>query len=183
MAALVAAALASVGDRPAHLAAILADRFRPAIVILAALVALAAATALAATAGTLLAPMLTPEAARLLLALALALQGGGALWPGKPPERLDGWRLGGFLTTASGLFILAFGDGVQFVVAALAAGRGSPVLATIGATSGGTAIAAAAALLGERAWLALPLTIARRTIAALFLLAAALLAVSALRLV
>jgi putative Ca2+/H+ antiporter (TMEM165/GDT1 family) len=183
MAALVAAALAGIGDRPAHLSAILADRSRPGVAILAALVALAAATALAAIAGTLLAPMLTPEAARLLLALALALQGCGALWPGKPPERLDRWRLGGFATATLGLFILAFGDGVQFVVAALTAGGGSPILAAAGATIGATATITAAALLGERGWLRLPLNPVRWTIAALFLVLAAILALQALHLV
>lgn len=183
MAALVAAALAGIGDRPAHLAAILADRFRPAVVILAALVALTAATALAAFAGTLLAPMLTPEAARLLLALALALQGSGALWSGKPPERLDRWRLGAFATATFGLFIFAFGDGVQFVVAALTAGRGSPILAAAGATIGATAVIAAAAMLGERSWIKLPLKRSRWAIATLFLVIAATLALQAVHLV
>lgn len=184
MAALVVAALAQIGDRPAWLAAILADRYRaPGTVIVAALIALAAAGGIAAALGAVLAPKLTPEAKQLLLALAVALQGAGALWPGKSPERLDGWRLGAFLTATLGLFILLFGDGVQFVVIALAARTEVPALAAIGATLGGLVPIAAAAVLGERGWTALPLVMAKRAIGGLFLLAALWLALGALRLV
>ena len=113
MAALVAAALAQVGDRPAWLAAILADRYRASgLVIAMAALALFAAAGIAAAMGVLLAPKLTPEAKQLFLALALLFQGGGAMFPVKAPDRLTGWRLGATLTSLSGLFILAFGDGV-----------------------------------------------------------------------
>lgn len=183
MAALVVAALAQVGDRPAWLAAILADRYRrPGVVIVAAAVALAAASGIAAALGALLAPKLTPEAKQLLLALALLLQGGGAVFAVKSPERLDGWRLGAAATATLGLFILLFGDGVQFVVAALAARTPVPALAAVGATLGGLVPLAAAALLGERGWTALPLVAARRAIGALFVLAALWLGLGALRL-
>lgn len=184
MAALVAAALAGVGDRPAWLAAVLADRYRSTgTIIIGAMLALAAASGIAAALGALLAPQLTPEAKQLMLALALALQGSGAWWVGKPPERLDGWRLGAFLTSALGLFILQFGDGIQFVVLTLAARTPVPALAALGATLGGLVPVAVAAVLGERAWTALPLLTLRRAIAAVFLLAALWLALDALRLV
>ena len=184
MAALVAAALAGIGDRPPWLAAILADRYRaPGLVLAAVALALAAAGGMAATAGALLARQLTPEARRLLLALALILQGAGAAWRVKPPDRLVGWRLGALGTSFAGLFILCFGDGLQFVVAALAARSPVPALAAVGATLGGLAAVAPAALLGERAWLRLPLVTARRVIGALFLLAGVVLALGALRLI
>lgn len=183
MAALVAAALAQVGDHPVWLAAILADRYKPFAVITAAALALVAAAGIAATAGALLAPMLTPGAAQLLLALALAAQGGGALLSVKPPERLGDWRLGGFATSLLGLFILFFGDGVQFIVLALSARSGAGWLAAGGAAIGSLAVIAPAALLGERAWLGLPLRPLRLGIAALFLLIAAVLALGALRLI
>lgn len=184
MAALVAAALAQVGDKPAHLAAILADRYKaPGVVITAALLALAGASGIAAAGGALIAPQLTPEARQLLLALALLLQGAGALWPTKPPERLTGWRLGAFVTSLLGLFILLFGDGVMFVVVALAARSDAAAFAAVGATLGGLAVLAPAALLGERGWNRLPLATARRVIGALFLLGAVWLGLGALRLI
>ena len=184
MAALVAAVLAGIGDKPAWLAAILADRYRrPGVVIAAAAIALAAASGLAATFGGVLGPKFTPEAKQLMLALALLLQGGGGFWPVKSPERLDGWRLGAFATSLLGLFILAFGDGVQFIVLTLAARTPLPWLAAIGGAAGTLAVVVPAALLGERGWTALPLARARQVIAALFLLAGAVLTMQALALV
>lgn len=184
MAALVVGALASIGDKPAWLAAILADRFRaPGLVIAAALLALLAAGGLAAAAGALIGPRLTPEARLLMLALSLLLQGGGALGRVKPPERLDGWRIGAFVTALLGLFILAFGDGIQFVVATLAARTPLPWLAAVGGALGCLVPVSTAAILGERDWLALPLHRARLAIAALFLLAGTVLALQALGLV
>ena len=183
MAALVAAALASVGDRPPWLAAILADRHRSiATVLVAALLALALASGLASAAGALLAPRLTPEAKLLMLALALLFQGAGSLTRGKPPERLEGWRIGGFATALLGLFILVVGDGVQFIVATLAARTPLPWLAAIGGAAGSFAVVAVAATLGERGWLALPLRRARVVIGAGFLTIGALLALKALAL-
>ena len=182
MAALVAGALAQVGDRPAWLVAILADRYRPAPVLLAAALALLAAGALAAAAGALLSPQLTPEAKRLLLALALLLQGGGTVFAVKPPERLDRWRLGAFGTAFLGLFILHFGDGLQFITAALAARSSAPWLAAAGATIGALAVLTPAAVLGERGWTQLPLVRARRVIGAVFVLIGLVLGLGALRL-
>jgi putative Ca2+/H+ antiporter (TMEM165/GDT1 family) len=183
MAALVAGVLAQAGDRTAWLAAILADRYRPATVIAAAALALGAAGALACAASLLLAGKLTPEASRLFLALALMLQGAGGLVRAKAPDRLTGWKIGGFATGLLGLFILAFGDGLQFIVLSLAIRADLPATAAIGATLGSLAVIAPAALLGERAWLALPQLAFRRVAAALFLLAGVGLALSALRLV
>ena len=184
MAALVAAALAQVGDRIPWLAAILADRYRrPLTIIAAAALALALAGAIAATFGTLLAPRLTPEAKQLFLALALLLQGSGVVGRIKPPDRLEGWHLGAAATAFLGLFILAFGDGVQFIVLALATRTAMPWLAVIGATVGSLAIVAPAAILGEAEWLRLPLVVARRVVSTLFLLAGAWLALGALRLI
>ena len=183
MAALVAGALAQLGDRPAMLAAILADRCRrPGIVVAAAALALLAAGLLAAAGGRLLIGRLTPEAGRLFLGVALLFQGAGGLWPVKPPERLEGWRLGAFGTASAGLFILFFADGLQFIVLALAARADLPWAAAVGATAGGLAVLAPAAILGERGWTALPLPTLRRIASALFLVAGLGVALSALRL-
>lgn len=184
MAALVVAALAQVGDRPAWLAAILADRYRkPWLVIAAAALAIAAAAALSAAAGAWIAPRLAPNARQLLLALALAFQAAGTVRLAKQPDRLAGWRLGAAATSFAGLFILAFGDGLMFIVLALAARSPMPVLAAVGATLGSLAVIAPAALLGEAACLNLPMLPARRAAGALFLLAAIMLALGALRLI
>lgn len=184
MAAMVAAALAAIGDRLAWLTAILADRYRrPAPVLVAAALAVLAASALASVGGALLAPRLTPEAKLLMLALACGFQGAGVFGRVKPPERLAGWRLGGFLTALIGLFILAFGDGAQFIVVTLAARTTLPWLAAVGATIGTVAVLTPAALLGEAAWLALPLRGLRIAAGAAFLITGVVLALQALRLV
>lgn len=169
MAALVVAALAQVGDRTAWLAAILADRYRaPLRVILMAALAIALASAAATLGGTLLAPRLTPEARQFFLAVSLVVLGAGALVRTRAPDRLAGWRLGATATSLVGLAILAFGDGIQFVVLALAARSTMPWLAVVGATIGSLAAIVPAVLLGERGWLALPLRRARVAIGVLF---------------
>ncbi|MEH3158245.1 MAG: TMEM165/GDT1 family protein [Sphingomonas taxi] len=184
MAALVAAALAQIGDRPAWLAAILADRYRaPLLVAAMAMAALLAAGLIAAFAGILLAPRLTPEARQLFLALALLFQGAGAAFAVKAPDRLERWRLGAALTSLIGLFVLAFGDGVQFIVVALAARADMGWLAAVGATIGSLAVIAPAALLGEAAWIALPLRRVRGIVGVVFVLAALWLGLDALRLI
>ena len=184
MAALVAAALAQVGDRTAWLAAILSDRYRkPQLVILAAAFALLLAGSLAVAGGIAVAPLLTPNARQLMLALALILQGGGALLPVKAPDPLRGWRTGAVATTMLGLFILAFGDGIQFIVVALALRSAVPMLAAVGATIGSLVVIVPAAVLGEAAWTALPLVAARRIIGGLFIVAALWLGLGALGLI
>lgn len=184
MAALVAAALAQIGDRPAWLVAILADRYhKPLAVLAAATLAIVAASMIAVAGGVLLAPMLTPAARQTLLALALLLQGGGAILPVKGPERLDRGRLGVMGTSFLGSFILAFGDGLQFVVLALAARSPTPWLAPVGAGLGVLAVFAPAALLGEREWTAMPLGKGRIAIGVVFVLVGLLVGLGALRLI
>lgn len=184
MAALVAAAFAQVGDRTAWLAAILSDRSgRPGLVIMAAAAALLTASGIAAAGGALMAPLLTPNARQLMLALALILQGGGTLLPAKAPDPLRGWRIGAAATAVLGLFILAFGDGIQFIVVTLAARSPVPALAAIGATIGSLAVIAPAALVGEDTWRGLPLAPIRTAIGIVFVIAGAILALGALRLI
>ena len=169
MAAFVAAILAQLADRTPWLAAILADRYRPAPVIAACVPALAAVYAIGVVGGALLATRMTPEAKQLLLAMALVLAGGSAAFAAKAPDRLEGWRLGGFGTTLAGIFVLALGDRTQFVAFALAARTPVPALAAIGATLGSLAVVVPAALIGERRWRRLPLAGLRWTSGALLL--------------
>jgi putative Ca2+/H+ antiporter (TMEM165/GDT1 family) len=184
MAALVAAALAQIGDRTPWLAAILADRYRqPWLVIAMAALAMFAAGAIAAAAAALIATRMTPEAKQLFLALALLLQGAGSLTAAKAPDRLPGWRLGAALTSAIGLFILGFGDGIQLIVLAFAARTSVPWFAAVGAALGSLAVITPAAMLGEAAWLALPLRPARLVIAIGFVVAGIWLGLSAVALI
>lgn len=183
MAALVAAALAQWGEKTAWLAAILADRFRPRVVIAGAAVALAANYALAAAAGSIAAPMLTPEAKLLLLGSALVIAGSAAPFAPKRPDPIAGWRLGGFATAALGLSIMAFGDSVQLLTAALAARSPVAPLAGVGATLGSLAVVAPAALLGEAGWRRLPLSALRWGAGALLIVTGLTLALSGLRLI
>ncbi len=184
MAALVLGALCQAGDKTPWLGAILADRFRrPAIVIAAAALALAFNYVLGVIAGRLIAPMLTPEARLLLLALALVLAGLSTTFRSRTPDRLGGWRLGAFGTSVLGLAIMIFGDRMQFVVVALAADSELPWLAAVGATIGGLAVAAPAAILGEKQWLKLPQRAIRIGTAVVLTTAGVVFGLSALRLI
>lgn len=158
MAALVLGALTQLGDRTPWLAAILADRYRSTgTLLVAASIALPVNNAVGTIGGLLVARLLTPAAKLLLLALALVLAGVTVNIGGKGPDRLAGWKLGAFGTSVLGLAILAFGDRMQFVTAALAARTALPWAAPVGATLGALAVCAPAILLGEARWLQLPL--------------------------
>ena len=183
MAALVLGAATQASDRTPWLAAILAERLGRAAAIFGLLVSLAANYTIGVMGGRLLAPMMTPEAKLLLLALALVLAGVGTGWRVKRPEALEGWRLPGGITATLGLFIMAFGDRMQFIVAALAARTDLPWAAAVGATIGAGLVGAAAAMMGERAWTALPLRAVRLAAALLLTFAGVVLGLSALRLI
>lgn len=183
MAALVLGALTQASDRTPWLAAILADRLGRAATIVALVLALALNYTVGVVGGRLLAPLMTPEAKLLLLALALLLAGLGTGWRVKRPDALEGWRLPAPLTAFLGLAIMAFGDRMQFVVAALAARTDLPWAAAIGATLGAGLVGAAAASMGEAAWLKLPLRAVRLAAAGILTLAGVVLGLNALRLV
>jgi putative Ca2+/H+ antiporter (TMEM165/GDT1 family) len=184
MAALVLGAICQAGDKTPWLAAILADRFRTrGLVIAATAIGLAANYALGVAGALLIAPLLTPNARLLLLALALVLAGVSTTLRGTSPDRLENWRLGAFGTSAIGLAIMIFGDRMQFVVVALAAGSPLPWLTAIGATIGALAVAAPAAVIGERQWLALPQRTIRWASAVLLVVAGLVFGLSAARLI
>jgi len=180
--AFLVAVLTQLGDRPAWLTAILADRFgRPLLVALAAGLGHAAGNALAVLGALWIAPMLTPEARALLLAVALLYGGLFALVPERAPERLDTWRLGPLLVPLLGIFILAFGERTQFLTFAIGA-RSMPWFAAVGAAFGALAVAFVAAALGERAWRRIPFRGFRVLTGLLFLVAGAIVGLGALRL-
>jgi putative Ca2+/H+ antiporter (TMEM165/GDT1 family) len=180
--AFVAALLTQIGDRSPWLVAILADRYaKPFTVAFAALLAHAIGNAVAGLGGVLVAPMLTPNARQLLVALALGFAAVGALWRMRPPDRLEGWRLGAWLTPLLGVFILALGESTQFFTLVFAAQSGW--LAIVGATLGAGSVNVAAALLGEQAWRRMPIRGFRIGFGLLALAGAAVLAAGALRLI
>lgn len=176
MPALVAGLLLGVGDRTSWLAAMLADRSgKPFRILAAAALAFAAGNAAAAQASLLL-PLMSPNASALLLAIALGVAAIGAFWPAARPTSFAAWPA--FL----GLFVLGFGEGMQFVTCALANRAPVPAFAAIGATLGTLAALAPAVALGEAAWLKLPLQPIRIASGAILLLVALILAAGALRL-
>jgi len=180
--AFLLAVLTQLGERPALLSAILADRYgRPLTVALAAGLAHAGGNALAALAGMSMAPILTPNAQSLLLAIALLMAGFGGLWPVKPPGRLEGWRLGALFTPLLGVFIVALGDRTQFFTLALAT-RGELWFAAAGAALGAFGVCFVAAILGELSWRGIGFGKLRAGVGLLFLAAGAWMALGALRL-
>lgn len=184
MAAIVLGAITQLSEKTPWLAAIFADRFRrPALVVLAAVLALVFNYAIGVAAGLAVAALLTPEARLLLLALALVLAGAGTGFRFKRPDALEGWRTGPAFTSIAGLAIMAFGDRMQFVVAALAARSSLPWAAMVGAVIGAAAVNVVAVALGEAAWLRLPLKGLRIAAAAVLLIAGVVIGVNALRLV
>ncbi|WP_448663078.1 TMEM165/GDT1 family protein [Sphingomonas sp. CJ20] len=181
--AFLLAVLTQIGDRPAMLTAILADRYRrPLLVALLAAIAHGTGNALAAVGGSVAAPMLTPNARSLLLALALGFAGGAGLWPMKAPARVARWKLGAVAGPLIGVFALGLGERTQFLTFAIAAG-GLPWFAAIGATLGSLGVAFVAAVLGESGWQALPQGAVRTGIALLLLAAAAYIGLGAVGLV
>jgi len=184
MAALVAALVVEATDRTPWLIAILADRFaKRATVIIAALLALATGFTLVAIGGALIGARLIPEARQLFLALALLNAGISAFFPIKAPDRLTGWRVGAVATTFFGVFILALGGRTQFIVMALAERGAQPALAAIGATLGALAVVMLAALSGEAARRALPITALRVVTGIVLSVMGVILALGALRLI
>jgi len=182
MAALVAALLTQTTDRSAWLAARLGTRFTsPAAVIAGLALALALVNAIAAAGAMLVAPLLTPNARALLVALALVSAGGAALVRAKPPA--ETFRGGAFVAALAGGLALGIGDRTQFIVFALAARTPIPALPAIGATLGGLAVLIPAALAGERTYVALPQRAIRLPIAVLLLVAGAIIGLGALRLI
>lgn len=184
MAALVLGAITQASDRTPWLAAILADRFgNRSLVFAAAAVALALNYGVGVAAGVAITAFIIPEAKLLLLALALVLAGLGTGWRAKAPDRLSGWRIGPLVTSVAGLSILAFGDRMQFVVAALAGRSALPWAAAVGATLGALAVTGVAVALGEKGWLVLPLRAIQLVSAGVLTVAGLVVGVVALRLV
>jgi putative Ca2+/H+ antiporter (TMEM165/GDT1 family) len=181
--ALLGALLAETGGPLQRLTLALTVRYeRRAAVLGGMLLAVTLVSALAALLGSWVAPLLTPNPRLLLLAMALAATGGGMLLPVREPDSLACWKIGAFWTSMLGLFILAAGDGSQFLVLAISAKTGDMLLTTIGSTLGLAAACVPVVMLGRQFFDALPLRLVRRVGGGLLLLLAGSLAVQALQL-
>lgn len=179
--ALVAVLLAGVSDRPPLLAAILSGRLGRGAVW-GAILAQVVGFALAAIGGMLVAPILTPNARDLMLAVALIAAATAVPIPARIKDRLDRWRLPPVLTGLLGMAVLTLGDRSQFLVFALVARTPDPVTGTIGASLAGTVLLLGAATLGERDWQKLPFAAIRIVATLLLALTGAILGLGALRL-
>ena len=183
VASFVAAFLGEWGDKTQLLLAILAARTgRPGTAFAGVALAVLAASLFAGFAGAALVGMIPIRAAGLLVALALGFAGITGLFRRKMPDP-------GSLTLPlfAAAFIMALaaqvGDRTPFITFALAARFDAPMLAAAGATAGALAACVPAALLSDTLAKTAPLRAIRLVGAALFLLAAAGTALSALRLV
>lgn len=181
--ALLGCLLGEIGDKGQLLTLALATRFQRDGAVIAGVVAAAIANAaIGAVAGAFLAPMLGSDARLLFLALALLFLAIGMAWPVRQPDPLANWRLGPFLTSALGLFILGFGDGAQFLILGVATRTADPVLAGAGGAIGIIAATVPAVLLRDALFKGLPIRAIRLGGGLLMLLIGFAVAVSALHL-
>ncbi len=181
MAALVAALLIRATDRSTGYVATVAERSgRTGAVLLGIVLALLVTQSIAAIAGAMVAPHLTLNAQRLMVALALLSAGFGAIWRGKELKRNAGRRP--LIGVAATLISAGLTDSTQFTTFAIAAG-GIAGLAAAGGVIGSVVVLGAAALAGAQVWSGLPDRPARYVIGGILLAVGAWLAVSALRLI
>lgn len=182
--ALLGCLLGEIGDKSQLLALVLATRFdRDGAIIAGVVVAAVANAALSAAAGAWIGPMMGADARLLFLALSVLFLGAGMVWRVTPPDPLARWRIGPFLTSALGLFILGFGDGPQFLILGIVTRTGDPVLAAIGGAAGIVAALVPVVLLRQRLLSILPIRAIRLAGGALLLATGAIVALQATALV
>ncbi len=182
--ALLGCLLGEMGDKSQLLVLALATRFnRNGAVIAGVAVAAILNAIISATAGAFLAPMLAGNARLLFLALSVLFLGIGMFFKVNRPDTLEGWKLGAFLTTALGLFIIGFGDGPQFLILGIATRTADPILAAAGGATGVILGALPVILLRERFYALFPLRAIRAGGGALMLLIGALVFLAALDLI
>ncbi|MDB5682409.1 MAG: hypothetical protein JWM38_828 [Sphingomonas bacterium] len=181
--ALLAVALAEVGDKTQLLAILLAVRFgRPAPILAGIAVAALANSLIAAIGGALVAGMVPFRAITLMLAVALLSAGAGSLMRQKPPKVGIYDRLGPFAASAVAFFILEFGDKSQFLTFAVAARAQVPMLAAAGATIGILLASVPAVMLGDALPRTVPIRVIRVGIGILFVVIGVIVGLGALRL-
>ena len=134
---------------------------------------MARATRVAALPGSATAPLLTPNAQALFLAVALFIGGSARLWPVKPPDAARGLatrrRCSPAFSACSSSRSAARPNSSRWRFAV----RGQPWFAAAGATAGAFAVAFVAAVLGELAWMRIRFRGFRIVTGLLFLVAGA----------
>jgi putative Ca2+/H+ antiporter (TMEM165/GDT1 family) len=144
-------ALSELGDKTLLLAFSLAGRFRrPGMVMAGIFVATLANHALASSLGAWVAAQVPARMMAAVLAATFIAFGVWALRPDRDDEDERPGRFGPFVSTVILFFLAEMGDKTQLATLALAARFGSPVLVTIGSTSGMVAADGLAVLLGEK---------------------------------
>lgn len=183
VASFVAAFLGEWGDKTQLLVAALAARTqRPGLAFAGVALGAIASSFMFASAGGSLAPMMSPRATGLFLAIALVLAGLTGLVKRREPKtgslRLP-LILAGFIMALAAQLM----DRTPFITMALAARFDAPLLAAAGASAGSLAALLPAAMLRAAFAGNAPVRAVRLTGSGLFLLAGIAMGLSALRLV
>ncbi len=181
---LISVFFAEIGDRSQILTLALAMRFREDVSVLAGLaLATLLNCALAAFIGSFIDMYVSEEPLRLFTAVAYIMAGSGMLLWRRKTDVLENWKLGAFMTSFLGLFILQFGDKSQFLIAVNAANTPLWGFAMAGGAAGIMAACAPLVFLGQRATASLPIPMVRRIAGIVMLLWGVILALGAFKLI
>lgn len=169
--AFVAVLLGSFGGRDQLIVAQVSGASRRGPGVLCAAIASATLSAVVmALAGQAVSTMLPGPGKTMLVAIALLFASLELAWPVKQARAKEPTR-----SVAAILIVLVvkqFGDGARFLVFAIAAATGAPLLAGLGGAAGGTLALLAAWALGEQDLARLPMRPLRLALAGIALLAA-----------
>lgn len=150
--ALIACFLAELPGGSPRLAAVLGERYRAVLSVLAGLVAAQILmVGVSVCAGVLLAPTLNAQAQGAMLALSLTLAA-LAMARVAPLKRMEAWRTGAFLTAFLGQIRLGLSESAGFIAFALALQGNAAGAVAVGAAIGMIAPGFIAMALGERDW-------------------------------
>ena len=176
--AIVATLLAATGGRDQRMAANLSAKLGPSIGLLVILwLTCAASAAIAAAVGAGMAQLFAPAGKQMFVALALLLGAVELAWPflWKEPEEPTRSLVAIAFVVASRQLL----DAARFIVVAIAAATGAPVLAAVGGALGGGAAVTFGWALGDGLTRHVPLRAIRLAIAGLLLVAAVWIGLSA----
>lgn len=168
--AFIAALLTSIGSRDQLLVAQLSARLGRNYSLLATGILVATITAsIMAWAGQAAAQILPPEGKTMLVAIALLLAAVELAWPNSRKAPKEPTR--SLFAIALVLFSRQLGDAGRFLILAIAAATGAPLLAGIGGALGGGLAVAIGWFAGKELTGALPLRTIRLAFAVVILLA------------